>query len=120
MGDSTGTPSSVSSLPPPLGPLIHSSEQGNDSQEETDYPAIEVDQLTLEVKLQFVVERMEILEAGHANILEMQKLILKTQEGILSRLAALEKRGYGYQTPLSPFEYPQEELSFEETDSVAA
>ena len=54
------------------------------------------DYLTLEVELQDLIERVTMLEAGQAHILEAQRLIMRDQKEILGRLAKLENNSNTY------------------------
>ena len=74
----TSSPS-TRSFDVPLPSPIHGSgtPKANHSQNES------VDTLTLELEVQDLLDRVCTLEAGHAQILEAQKSILKMQERIL-------------------------------------
>lgn len=54
------------------------------------------DYLALEAELQDVMERVTMLEAGQAHILEAQRSILRNQEEIFGRLATLENNSNMY------------------------
>ena len=49
-----------------------------------------MDSLELEMEVQDVADRVTILEQDHAHIIDMQKSIIRNQEQIFSRLAALK------------------------------
>jgi TolA-binding protein len=85
IGSAISTPSSVPSLPSPI------KMDGVQNGEPEDHHQ-SVDQLTLEIEVQDLIDRVTILEEGQEHMLKVQRSILKNQEQILSRLAALEKR----------------------------
>ena len=67
--------------------------------------------------MQELADRVTILEEGHRHILKVQSSILKNQEEIFSRLAALEKCEQGYQMSpfrMSTFGYTQAKASFDD------
>ena len=79
------TPSSVPSLPSPVKMCEVQNGEPEDHHQS-------VDQLTLEIEVQDLIDRVTILEEGQEHMLKVQRSIRKNQEQILSRLAALEKR----------------------------
>ena len=54
------------------------------------------DFLTLEAEVQDLMERVTTLESGQAHVIEMQRSIMRDQQQIFERLAALEKNSYTY------------------------
>ena len=69
-----------------------SSPTNNSVDEESDG----TDYLALEAELQDVMERVTMLEAGQAHILEAQRPIMRNQEEIFGRLATLENNSNMY------------------------
>ena len=85
LSSAISTPSSVPSVPSPV-------KMGEVQNGELEDHHQSVDQLTLEIEVQELIDRVTILEEGQEHMLKVQRSILKNQEQILFRLAALEKR----------------------------
>lgn len=85
-------------VPSPLNPWddynAHLDTCGDEESQGTDY-------LELEMEVQDLMDRMTKVESGHAHVLDMQRSIMKNEEQILLRLAALESRftALSYQIP---------------------
>ena len=90
------TPSTFPPLPSPIHLPEHHCEDLDVETSERESHHESIDPLTLEMEVQDLIDRVTVLEDGHAHILEVQKSILLTQEEILSRLAALEKQEHRY------------------------
>ena len=86
--------------PPPtqLSPQIYP-DAGRDGDDGNKFEkSVSVDQLTctLEMEVQDLIDRVSVLEQGHAAVLNLQRSILQKEDRILSRLAVLERHQRDY------------------------
>ena len=94
--DLTGE-ASRESHPPPMPFVLAASVSASTTKstdKESDQESQGTDYLMLEAEVQDLMERVTVLESGQAHIIEMQRSIMRNQEQIFGRLAALEKNSY--------------------------
>ena len=60
----------------------------------TDQESQGTDYLTLEAEVQDLMEQVTVLESGQAHIIDLQRSIMRNQDQIFRRLAALENKSY--------------------------
>ena len=97
--------------PTQLSPHIYpdASGEGADGNEFDKSGSVDpMDQLTLEMEVQDLIDRVSVLEQGHAAVLNLQRSILQKQDRILSRLAVLERRQRDY-APTNLHDYSLDE-----------
>ena len=73
-----------------------------------------VDMLTLEMEVQDLIDRVTVLEQGHAEVLNLQRSILKKQDQILSRLTVLERQQHDSARPQWN-DYSFDDFSFDDS-----